>query len=152
MHRRVFRALKASSLTGSLDQRQQHLLDCTLKMRLLKTSLAATSLLFASVQAAVLKRSTIVPLVPFSTVPEPADGSAVAAGQSFPLDYPVSIYPPCPSSLYPLQFFLLDHLPTASDVNPDFSTTGGPLLNPLYQFGDAWLGWTEPGKHGSVFT
>ena len=119
-------------------------------MRFLRTSLAATSLFFTSVHAGVFKRVTVVPLsIPFSTIVEPADGSSVAAGQLFPLDYPVNLYPLCPSAVYPLQFFLLDHIPTAEDVdsNDPTSANWASIRNPLYQFGNDWEGWIEPGKH-----
>lgn len=123
-------------------------------MRFLRTSLATTSLFFTSVHAGVLKRLIVVSLdIPFSTIVEPADGSSIAAGQLFPLDYPVSFYPPCPTAVYPLQFFLLDHIPTAEDVDTNPTTSGSnwaSIRNPSYQFGNDWEGWIEPGKHALV--
>ena len=103
------------------------------------------ALLLGSVQAGVVKRSTVEPIIPFSTVVAPVAGTAIAAGDTFDLSYPVSVYGRCPSSLYALSLYLLDHEPTDADVNPT-QPGGNMLLNPLYQWGQSWLGWTEPGK------
>lgn len=101
--------------------------------------LAATN----SVNGAALNRRTpvIESIIPFSIVPEPAAGTSAAAGDTFPLSYNTPFFGECPSSLYALEMFLLDHVPTAADVTTVPPNTTPDIIDPLFQFGQGWLGW-----------
>ncbi|TCD68592.1 hypothetical protein EIP91_010381 [Steccherinum ochraceum] len=99
---------------------------------------ALPAILFGGANAAIIRRDTLI-FLPFETIVAPADGTAIVGGQSFNLNYPVSVFGRCPSSLYGLRLFVLDHVPTDADVNANFS-------DHLFQFGNFWLGWTAPGK------
>ncbi|KAH8086595.1 hypothetical protein BXZ70DRAFT_1011687 [Cristinia sonorae] len=112
-------------------------------MRYLTLAVALSSLFLQNVQPALVKRQEVIPIIPFETIVAPTPGTTVTVGQSFDINYPVPFFPQCPSSLYPISLYLLDHAPTASDVNPGLPN-GPTIVNPLFQFGEAFLGWAFP--------
>ncbi|THH26788.1 hypothetical protein EUX98_g7400 [Antrodiella citrinella] len=107
------------------------------------TSLFALLAATTSVNAAALDRRSpvIESIIPFTIIDAPVPGTAAAAGQDFPLNYTTPFFGECPSSLYALQIFLLDHMPTAADVTTTLPTNNPDIIDALFQFGDAWLGW-----------
>ncbi|TCD68590.1 hypothetical protein EIP91_010379 [Steccherinum ochraceum] len=116
-------------------------------MSLFGVTLVVSAILSRTLQAGAAALSTNlfdVPL-PFTIIVSPTNGTTLAAGQTFNFEYPLSIYGPCPSALYPIAAYLLDHVPTSDDV-----TVNDPTQS-LFSFGE-WIGAATPLSPGGTTT